>query len=161
VKHFQRLRSSIDPQPYLEEIASVEGAWSLSTGRQDKIQVQREALAIPLRGLRKSCMGSSKPCDVHESRWTSGSLRFPLVRRFLSETAAEREALPGRARLVCLPAGRRVYPHIDRGEYYRWRDRFHLVLRSAKGSWLRAGDEEIRMREGELWWFDNKQIHGL
>ena len=39
------------------------------------------------------------------------------------------------------------------------RDRYHLVLRSAAGSWLKAGDEEVRMREGELWWFDNKQMH--
>ncbi len=159
MKYFQRLKASIDPTPFLAEIASIQEAWSMSTGRQDKIQVQREALAIPLRGLRKSCMGTAKPCDVQESRWTSGSLRFPSARRFLSEMADDRHALLGRARLVCLPAGRRVYPHIDRGKYYRWRDRYHLVLRSAKGSWLRAGDEEIRMREGELWWFDNKQMH--
>ena len=39
------------------------------------------------------------------------------------------------------------------------RDRYHLVLRSTKGSWLKAGDEEIRMQEGELWRFDNKQVH--
>ncbi len=159
MKYFQRVKSSIDPKPYLEEIASVEGAWAMSTGRQDKIQVQREALAIPLRGLRKSCMGDSKPCDVHESRWTSGSERFPLARRFIGEIAEDRDALLSRARLVCLPAGRRVYPHIDRGKYYRWRDRYHFVLRSARGSWLKAGDEEIRMQEGELWWFDNKQMH--
>ncbi|MFN2328570.1 MAG: aspartyl/asparaginyl beta-hydroxylase domain-containing protein [Chromatocurvus sp.] len=24
---------------------------------------------------------------------------------------------------------------------------------------MRAGDEEVRMQEGELWWFDNRQIH--
>ena len=24
---------------------------------------------------------------------------------------------------------------------------------------MKAGDEEIRMREGELWWFDNDQMH--
>ena len=33
------------------------------------------------------------------------------------------------------------------------------VLRSTAGSWLRAGDEDVRMREGELWWFDNQQVH--
>jgi len=35
----------------------------------------------------------------------------------------------------------------------------HLVLKSTAGSWLRAGDEEVTMREGELWWFDNKAVH--
>lgn len=37
--------------------------------------------------------------------------------------------------------GGRVYPHVARGEHYRARDRFHVILAS------------------ELWWFDNKQVH--
>jgi hypothetical protein len=149
----------IDPEPFLNEIASVEDAWSGATGRQEKIRVQREALAIPLRGLRRSCIGTKKRRDVHESRWTTGSRRFPMACRFLEGVAETQNAVLGRAKVVCLPAGRRVYPHIDRGDYYVERDRYHFVLRSALGSWLRAGDEEVRMREGELWWFDNKQIH--
>ena len=149
----------VDPKPFLDEIAGVEDAWSVSTGRQDKIAVQREALAIPLRGLRKSAIGDRKRSDVHESRWTTGSRRFPLACEFLEEFAGEQGGLLGRAKIVCLPAGKRVYPHVDRGEYYRVRNRYHLVLRSADGSWLKAGDEDVRMKEGELWWFDNDQMH--
>ncbi|MEL6125128.1 MAG: aspartyl/asparaginyl beta-hydroxylase domain-containing protein [Pseudomonadota bacterium] len=26
-------------------------------------------------------------------------------------------------------------------------------------SWMKAADEEVRMQEGELWWFDNDQMH--
>jgi aspartyl/asparaginyl beta-hydroxylase (cupin superfamily) len=96
---------------------------------------------------------------VQESRWTGGSARFPLIRHFLQSVAEDLDCDLGRAKLVALPAGRRVYPHIDRGRYYQLHDRYHLVLRSPLGSWLRAGDEEVRMQEGELWWFDNRQIH--
>lgn len=159
MRYFEKVKSFVDPVPFLEEIASVEGAWSMSTGRQDKIKVQREALAIPLRGLRKSAINGRKRCDVHESRWTTGSQKFPTARQFLIDFAEERDALLSRGKIVSLPAGKRVYPHIDRGEYYRVRDRYHLVLRSTKGSWLKTGDEETRMQEGELWRFDNKQIH--
>lgn len=159
MKYFRRIKSGIDPQPLLDEIASVDGAWEAATGRQDKIEVQREALAIPLRGLRKSAIGDRKRRDVHESRWTTGSKLYPKARRFLKDFAEEQNALLSRAKIVCLPAGKKVYPHIDRGEYYAVRGRYHLVLRSTKGSWLKAGDEEVRMREGELWWFDNKQMH--
>ncbi len=159
MQFFQRIKAGIDPRPFLDEIASIEGAWDVSTGRQDKIDVQREALAIPLRGLRKSAIGERKRRDVHESRWTTGSKLYPVARRFLKDFAKEQDALLSRAKIVCLPAGRRVYPHIDRGDYYAVRDRYHLVLRSAAGSWLKAGDEEVRLREGELWWFDNKQMH--
>ena len=159
MRYFEKVKPSIDPVPFLEEIASVKGAWDMSTGRQDKIKVQREALAIPLRGLRKSAINGRRRCDVHESRWTTGSQNFPVARQFLIDFAEERDALLSRAKIVSLPAGKRVYPHIDRGDYYRVRDRYHLVLRSAKGSWLKTGDEEVRMREGELWRFDNKQVH--
>jgi hypothetical protein len=159
MQHFRRICAGIDPAPFLDELAGVPDAWSGATGRQEKIEVQREALAIPLRGLRKSCIDGRKRRDVHESRWTSGSQRFPLARDLLHEIAEIQDAILGRAKIVCLPAGRRVYPHIDRGEYYAVRDRYHLVLRSSLGSWLRAGEEEVRMREGELWWFDNKQVH--
>ncbi len=159
LKHFRLVRGDVDPHPFLAEIAAQADAWGAATGRQDKIAVQREALAIPLRGLRASALDGRRRRNVHESRWTSGSNRYPLACRFLDEiSVAERSEL-GRAKIVCLPAGRRVYPHVDRGAYYRARNRYHLVLRSSAGSWLKAGDEDVRMREGELWWFDNDQIH--
>jgi aspartyl/asparaginyl beta-hydroxylase (cupin superfamily) len=116
-------------------------------------------MAVPLRGLRKSALRGRKRRDVQESRWTSGSLAYPVARQFLRDIAEELDCSLGRAKLVSLPPGRRVYPHIDRGEYYRLHARFHLVLKSPQGSYLRAGAEEMTMHEGELWWFDNKQVH--
>jgi aspartyl/asparaginyl beta-hydroxylase (cupin superfamily) len=115
-------------------------------------------MAIPLRGLRVSAIQGRKRRDVHESRWTTGSRSFPLARAFLKQTARALDSELSRAKIVCLPPGHRVYPHVDRGEYYRLRNRYHLVL-SSTGSWMRAGDEEVRMQRGELWWFDNDQVH--
>jgi aspartyl/asparaginyl beta-hydroxylase (cupin superfamily) len=159
MKNFERIRAGVPTAPLLAEIASVDDAWAQATGRQDKIAVQREALAIPLRGLRKSQIYGRARRDVHESRWTTGSADFPLARAFVTDVATELDADLGRAKIVCLPAGRKVHPHVDRGEYYRLRGRYHLILKSSAGSWMRAGDEEVRMREGELWWFDNDRMH--
>lgn len=159
MQNFSLLRKNVDTAPFLREIASVDNAWAMATGRQEKIRVQREALAIPLRGLRKSAIAGRPRRDVLESRWTSGSMAFPHARNFIKATAARLGGLPGRAKIVNLPPGKRVYPHIDRGEYYLVHARFHLVLRSTDGSMLRAGDETQRLQTGELWWFDNNQIH--
>lgn len=159
MKYFECMKSGLDTQPFLDEIESNDDAWAASTGRQDKIKVQREALAIPLRGLRKSAIGGRERRDVHESRWTGRSALHPLACAFLTGFAEDRNSILGRAKIVCLPAGKRVYPHIDRGDYYRVRNRYHFVLRSSQGSWLKAADEEVRMKEGELWWFDNNQMH--
>ncbi len=159
MQYFRRIKHDVDVQPFLDEIASIPEAWDLSTGRQDKIAVQREAQAIPLRGLVKSKIGERKRRDVHESRYTTTSRKFVVARAFLESFAAEQGAELSRAKIVRLMPGRRVYPHIDRGAYYKFRDRYHLVLQSADGSYLKSGDEEVRMRVGELWWFDNKAVH--
>ncbi len=159
MKYFRRLRSNMNTQPFLDEIESLPEAWSLSIGRQKKIKVQREAEAIPLRGLVKSKINGRKRFDVHESRFTTTSRHFVGACAFLKAFAKEQKAELGRAKIVRLMPGRRVYPHIDRGAYYRPRDRYHLILQSPTGSYLKSGDEEVRMREGELWWFDNKQVH--
>ncbi|MBM7066981.1 aspartyl/asparaginyl beta-hydroxylase domain-containing protein [Actibacterium sp. 188UL27-1] len=159
MNYFKRLKANLDPQPFLDEINGIDGAWDVATGRQDKVKVQREAKAIPLRGLRKSAINGRERRDVHESRWTTGSQQYDRARAFLNTFAEEQDSILGRAKIVCLPAGKRVYPHIDRGQYYRVRNRYHFVLKSSLGSWMKAGDEEVRMQEGELWWFDNDQMH--
>lgn len=158
-RHFRLIEANIALSPFLDEIHARPEDWEAVTGRQSKIKVQRETRSIPLRGMRKSAQGERKGRDVHPSRWTTASQRYPAFRHFLEAFAMAHDGVLGRAKIVCLPAGHQVYPHIDRGEYYLFRDRYHLVLQSALGSWLKAGDEEIRMREGELWWFDNKQVH--
>ncbi|QDH35252.1 aspartyl/asparaginyl beta-hydroxylase domain-containing protein [Porphyrobacter sp. YT40] len=158
MKNFRLLQAQIDTIPLLAEIAASASAFDAHRGRQEKVKVQREALAIPLRGLRVSAIGERERRDVHESRWTSGSQAYPLARAFLKKMARKLDGELSRAKIVCLPPGHRVYPHIDRGEYYRLRNRYHLVLKSS-GSWMCAGEEEVRMRTGELWWFDNDQLH--
>ena len=159
MQYFRRIHEGIDVRTFLDEIDSIPNAWALSQGRQQRIAVQREAESIPLRGLVKSRIGGRARCDVHESRFTNTSRPFVHARGFLQTFAGEQLSELGRAKIVRLLPGRRVYPHIDRGEYYRLRNRFHLILQSPAGSYLKSGDEEVRMREGELWWFDNKQVH--
>ncbi|MGB0847924.1 MAG: aspartyl/asparaginyl beta-hydroxylase domain-containing protein [Thiolinea sp.] len=159
MKYFRKVEAARNIQPFLDEIASVPNAWDLNTGRQQKIAVQREAETIPLRGLRKSCINGRKRRDVHESRYTTGSKRFLYARAFLEAFATQHNSEPGRAKVVRLKPGHQVYPHIDRGEYYRLHNRYHLILQSPAGSYMRCGDETIRMQEGELWWFDNQQVH--
>lgn len=159
MKYFRLMLKDINVQPFLEEIASQSDAWGLNTGRQEKIDVQQEAEAIPLRGLVKSKIGDRKRRDVHESRYTTISESFLVARRFLEDFATRQDAELGRAKIVRLMPGRRVYPHVDRGEYYRVRDRYHFVLHSSAGSYLKSGNEHVRMKTGEVWWFDNKALH--
>lgn len=158
-KHFRLISKDVAIAPLVDELTATCEAFTMNAGRQTKIKVQRESLAIPIRGLRKSKINGRPRWDVQESRWTSSSRKFPQACAFLRAFAEECRAVPGRAKIVDLPPGKRVYPHIDRGDYYRLHDRYHLVLQTTNGAVLKAGDETVHMRVGELWWFDNKQMH--
>lgn len=157
LKFFRRLKADVDVQPIVAELAAQPEAWFQQTGRQ-RVRVQAEALAIPIRGLRKSKMVGIARREVQESRYTTLSRSFPVVRAFIEAFAAEVGGRVARAKIVNLPPGGRVHPHVDRGEYYATRDRYHLVVQSA-GCGMSAGDEQVVMRKGELWWFDNKAEH--
>lgn len=159
MKYFRRIHEHVDIDPILDELARQPDAWFWQTGRQAKNKVQREAYAIPIRGIRKSKIGDRERRDVHETRWTTSSNHFPAVVAFLEDFAREMNGELSRARLVNLPGGGKVYAHVDRGEYYKIRDRYHLVLDAPEGCELEAAGEVIHPKAGELWWFDNKQEH--
>ncbi|MBF2088128.1 MAG: aspartyl/asparaginyl beta-hydroxylase domain-containing protein [Synechococcales cyanobacterium K44_A2020_017] len=84
---------------------------------------------------------------------------FPKILGWTENFAASIGGELGRVTVVRLAPYGRVYRHIDHGDYYRVRDRYHLVLKSEAGSVLGAGNEWVRMQEGELWWFNNKAPH--
>jgi aspartyl/asparaginyl beta-hydroxylase (cupin superfamily) len=87
------------------------------------------------------------------------SAAFPVASRFCDELVRSQQGTMGRAVMAKLRPHGTVYPHTDDGLYWLLRDRYHLVLKSVAGSVLRAGGEEVRMKEGELWWFDPTVLH--
>jgi aspartyl/asparaginyl beta-hydroxylase (cupin superfamily) len=157
MKFFRRVGSGIDVAPLLAEIHSQEDAWLANTSRQDKIHVQRETNTIFLRSAVR------RP-DLHvnenqESQPTQISANFPRAMNTMAKIAEAMKSSLSRATIVRLKPKSQVGQHIDTGSYYLIRNRFHLVLRSPSGSVLISGNEAVRMRAGELWWFDNKQHH--
>ncbi len=157
MKYFRLIRSGIDVAPLLEEVHSQEQAWLLNTSRQDKIRVQRDTNTIFLNGpVARPDLNVN---ENQESRLSQVAELFPKAMAFMNRLAKERDAQLSRATIVRLKPKSHVSRHIDVGSYYLIRDRFHLVLYSSAGSVLMSGGEQVRMQEGELWWFDNKQYH--
>ena len=157
VKYFKLICSGIDVAPLLEEVRSREEAWLIDTGRQHKIRVQRDTNTIFLSAA--VYRPDLQINENQESRLTSVSKNFPRAMAFMTEFAQEMNCHLSRATIVRLKPKSQVFRHIDEGSYYFLRDRFHLVLQSSTGSVLMSGGEQVRMQEGELWWFDNKQYH--
>lgn len=65
----------------------------------------------------------------------------------------------GRVLITRLAPGQRILPHSDGGSHAAYYDRYHLILQNKPGSIFRAGDETVQMEPGDVWWFDNAQVH--
>ncbi len=159
-RYFVKVSSEIDTSSFLQELNDASHLWEVDTSRQRKVQCQRHTQNIFLRAAVKPLpQGAKNANDVHESRLMKYSRKFPETISFCERVAEDRGGSLGRATLVALRSQSRVYPHVDTGEYYAIRDRYHLVLVSPHGSKLTANDETVVMREGELWVFNNKVRH--
>ncbi|MEI6863962.1 MAG: aspartyl/asparaginyl beta-hydroxylase domain-containing protein [Candidatus Adlerbacteria bacterium] len=86
---------------------------------------------------------------------------FPALYTFLKKFADQENSIVRRIAIVGLRAEGEVLPHIDGGAYYARTNRYHLVLVSPNGSEFSSGDERTVLKEGELWWFDNKKQHSV
>ena len=160
MKHFTRIATEADIQPLLVELDAAADMWLVDTSRQRKVRCQRNTQNIFLRAPRKPLPpGAKNANDVHESRVAPAARKFPRTLAYCESLADGLGGTLGRATLVALMPHSRVFPHVDVGAYYRIRDRLHLVLRSAGGSPLTAGDETVVMYPGELWVLDNKVRH--
>lgn len=65
----------------------------------------------------------------------------------------------GRVMINKIKPGGKIFPHADSPEHTDYYTRFHVVLQSAAGCYLRAGDEQLEMKTGDVFWFDNKLEH--
>ena len=158
MKNFRLVRT-IDISPMMAELSAKHELFKIDTSRQTKVPEQRETETIYLRSAVKPYPPGVEGRDVHPSRRTKMYQQFPVITRWLESFVSDIGGEPGRATIVKLQPLGRVYRHFDRGEYYRIRDRYHLVLQSNRGSLLTSGDERMQMQEGEVWWFNNKELH--
>jgi hypothetical protein len=157
LKNFKLIHPNIGLGGVRAELAVNDLAWKISTQRQEVFHVQRETEAIYLRqGIAEPGRRST---DCHGAMDSIGAKYFPRTMNWLRATAAVLGGELARASIVRLKPRGQVYRHIDDGQYYVNRRRFHLVIHSAGGSPLGCGDENVVMHEGELWEFDNKLPH--
>lgn len=154
LNNFRLIKGGIDVEGLFAEIEE-EALWT--TSRSKHVHEHRETisfhltLAVPTPGV------AYKNVRVHAPTiWWN---RVPSVTSWLEAYCRGVERPLAQAMIARLNPSGRIYPHADAGDFYRGRDRYHLVLSSPSGCRFRCGDEEIVMREGELWWFNNVLVH--
>lgn len=157
-RNFKLLAHGINVQPFLREIDANAKLWTADESRQKSVVVQQHTQSILLR-VADTLVETADVRDVQETRYSKRAKGFPLIIGFVNEFTARLRGQIGRILIVRLAPHSDVGRHVDQGQYYTERNRYHLVLKSREGSLLSAGDERVLMREGEMWWFDNKKPH--
>jgi len=156
MKNFACIKRNIDVTAFKDEVSSSDAAlWS--NKRSKTIPCQRETMSIMLRGGIPEPQKALEDCE--DSRETSSYKLFPKLTSFLEDFTDDIGGQPGRAMIVLLKPNGQVYAHRDGGKYYKYRNRYHLIIQSNAGSRMKCGDEEVVWGEGEVWWFNNKLVH--
>ncbi len=166
-----QLLPSIDPTKLLMKIKQNPDLWKEDTFLRDYPQgpfgeIESIMLRFPEKRvfeqeeeLEKYKRGES--CfDQHESidypAYSILSEARPLVMGLMAYVGGERL---GRVMINKIASGGRIYPHADTPEHTDYYTRFHIVLQSGAGCFIRAGDEQLDMRTGQVFWFNNKLEH--
>ena len=164
---FKRLGSDINILPILKQVAENFNDFNLPpsrrTARDDlREPVQKETMAlrlvkgVPLPGT--GIEGKQKRFgDSHETIKTELYYKYDECVYFLNWFEKTYGGKLYRVSIVHLSAGGKVYPHIDIGDYYKNKNRFHLVL-SGYYNYTVDGETQ-RLGAGDLFWFNNKKMH--
>ena len=147
------ITKDIDVSAIAKEINSQPENWLLDTKRQTNLYEQVNTEII---NLVKSWSPTplADPRDNHQYKPTK---LYDLYPETMQAVGRYFPAGLSRVAIVKLKPGKQVFPHIDSGEYYKIRHRYHLAI---TGSYLYIVEEQRKqINPGTLFWFNNKRVH--
>ena len=162
MKNFQFV-GNFDPFPLLHAIQVFPKLWnqhSLRTMYPQSPHHQAEDIWIRFNRIdveNPLSAANDKECINYD-----GYYAFPQVKPLLFDLMrrVEGEQL-GRVLITKLAPGKEITPHEDAGAPATFYERYHCVLQNNPGSIFNCGDETVCMKSGEIWHFDNTQIHSV
>lgn len=172
MRNFYRIANNMDVVPLMMAINDQSGLWNQYTLRTQAPETpHREIDDIWLRmnDLEK-CLQAKETDGFFDHResinypaWEKLPQARDLIMALMTRIQGERL---GRCFISRMAPGKCIYPHKDIGDdlsvYYDnepYYSRFHIVLQGLPGSIFKAGDEQVCMQTGEVWWFDGSQEH--
>jgi len=168
MKNFLRISSGLDVTRLLLAIQRRPELWKEDTYLRDYpqgpfAQIESIMLRFPVKSVHETeaeMLQHTSTYDQHESvdypPYKLLPEARPLVMDLMAYVGGERL---GRVMINKIAPGGQIYPHADTPSHADYYSRFHIVLQSRPGVMFRAGDEQVYMATGEVWWFDNKQEH--
>jgi quercetin dioxygenase-like cupin family protein len=173
-RNFIQLLSGRNFVPVLQQVLANKDLFDLDTTRQNfKNSPQRDTRAIICRMTYEQLPENAEEMSEDElmmfrvrhamtelqAQDTEAYYHLPLVYEEVMTLAAAMNAEQiGRVVVTELKAGGRVLPHEDFGPYHDYYDRLHLVI-GGEGCHFTCGKEVVKMLPGDMWMFNNREVH--
>lgn len=157
MRNFHRIATGVDTTGLMHTLALSAGLWNQNRLRQVYPgSPHADADDILLRFQPEG----SDVIDEHECVEFEAWWRLPEARHIVHTLVRQVEGTRiGRVVITRLTPGGRIHPHADGGSPATYYERYQVALQARPGVTFRAGDETIEQRTGDIWWFDNTQVH--
>lgn len=161
MRFFHQICRGLDVVPVLNALVRQPDLWNvnnLRTTHEDSPHTEVEDIWLRFNDLKDGT--KQDIMDNHESINYPAMTKLGIVRPIIFNLmrVVEGERL-GRVIITRLAPGKSISKHVDSGDHAAYYDRYHVVLQSLPGTSFRAGNEEVNMQTGDIWWFDNGQEH--
>lgn len=165
MSRFRLTHLGLDTGPILEELAAHPGLWDEHPERRTAPGSPHAAMTdIWIRARARDDLAEEdafrKPHrPVFYPAWRALPAIQPVVFGLMAE---HRGTELGNVLLTRLPPGEAIGTHQDHGWAVEWYNRkFYVVLRSNARCVNTCMEEEVAMRAGEIWEFENRVPHGV
>lgn len=166
MKNFELLKRGLNTKNLLTKIAANPDLW-------DAIKIRQDTNGTPHKYTESIFIRWCKDLDVSSAFNDLEAVDYPARDLLLDVNDLIFECMNitkyrklGRVLITKLEPGGVIEPHPDEGIVCKSYERFHIPLYSKKGNVFYSGDpeglyESVKMKEGELWFFNNKEVHWL
>lgn len=152
MSHYRFIDRNVDISPILSQLKEQSQDW-LAVSRFDNIGGNTNPRGfLPL--VMAVVQPGQNPKDVEAIQNTPLFSRYTSVHEWLATWGIQRTA---RMAFIRLEPGQTNGRHIDEGQYYLTKDRYHLSLQGRYR--YQVGDEVHIIEPGTFFWFDNKIPH--
>jgi len=153
MSNYKFIAKNLDVSDILKQLNDNPNDWAAVSGYKNIAGDVNPYGFLPLV-MAKVAFAEDDPKDTEMQQQTPMYKKYTSVRKFLKGFGIKEIS---RAAFFRLKVGHGVARHIDVGNYYKTRDRFHLSL---SGTYLYEVDgEEHVIEPGTFFWFDNKKYH--
>ena len=153
------IKTGINISKILKQLEKYPNDWGAQKTMEGALSMLDRGFPEVQAGVLQLVMGSIETIDQYVGD-TDICVETPAYKRHTEIVGFLKRNFKkfSRCGFLSLPIGGCVGKHIDIGNYYLTRDRYHLAIQGTYR--YSVGDESVIVEPGTLLWFNNKLEHG-